>query len=194
MPVPVSRTRSSAASSVCRIETAISPSKVNLKALDSKFRTIFSHIVRSTNAGSLKRGQSTRSVSPALSQAERKLLARSAVSSARAVGSYAARTRPASILEKSSKLLTRLCRRSPLRCTSSRRSRCNGGNGSFDAARASLTGPSIKVSGVRNSWLTLEKKMVLARAMSASASVRLRSSSYAPALMTALVMEEASES
>ena len=35
------------------------------------------------------------------------------------------------------------------------------------------SGPSIKVSGVRNSWLTLEKNAVLARSISASASARL---------------------
>ena len=42
----------------------------------------------------------------------------------------------------------------------------------------SSSGPSISVSGVRNSWLTFEKKAVLARSISASASARLRSSSY----------------
>ena len=37
-------------------------------------------------------------------------------------------------------------------------------------ASVSSTGPSIKVSGVRNSWLTLEKNAVLARSSSARAS------------------------
>ena len=35
------------------------------------------------------------------------------------------------------------------------------------SARSSATGPMISVSGVRNSWLTLEKKSVLARSSSA---------------------------
>ena len=41
----------------------------------------------------------------------------------------------------------------------------------------SSSGPSISVSGVRNSWLTFEKNAVLARSISASASARRRSSS-----------------
>ena len=52
------------------------------------------------------------------------------------------------------------------------------------SASASSTGPSISVSGVRNSWLTLEKNAVFARSSSASASARRRSSSYARALAT----------
>ena len=44
-------------------------------------------------------------------------------------------------------------------------------------ASASSSGPSSSVSGVRNSWLTLEKNAVLARSISASASARRRSSS-----------------
>ncbi len=45
------------------------------------------------------------------------------------------------------------------------------------AANCSSSGPSISVSGVRNSWLTLEKNAVLARSISASASARCRSAS-----------------
>ena len=41
----------------------------------------------------------------------------------------------------------------------------------------SCSGPSIKVSGVRNSWLTFEKNVVFARSNSARASTCLRSSS-----------------
>ena len=43
----------------------------------------------------------------------------------------------------------------------------------------SSSGPSMRVSGVRNSWLTLEKKVVLARSISARASARRRSTSKA---------------
>ena len=55
------------------------------------------------------------------------------------------------------------------------------GSGSSASARASSTGPSIRVSGVRNSWLTFEKNAVFARSISASASARRRSASYARA-------------
>ena len=48
MPVPVSRTASSAAPSPGLSWTAISPSRVNLKALETRLRTTFSHMSRST--------------------------------------------------------------------------------------------------------------------------------------------------
>ena len=48
MPTPVSLTRSSTRSPRARSATAISPSKVNLNALESRLRTIFSHMSRST--------------------------------------------------------------------------------------------------------------------------------------------------
>ena len=52
------------------------------------------------------------------------------------------------------------------------------GRGVRVAQRSPSTGPSISVSGVRNSWLTLEKNAVFARSSSASASARRRSASY----------------
>ena len=66
--------------------TAIEPSNVNLNAFDSRLRTIFSHMSRSTKTGSRSGGQSTRSSRPARSIAERKPLARSRVIAARSVG------------------------------------------------------------------------------------------------------------
>ena len=51
-PVPVSATVSTAARSCARRATVIRPSKVNLRALDSRLRTIFSHMSRSTYTGS----------------------------------------------------------------------------------------------------------------------------------------------
>ena len=163
-----------------------SPSRVNLKALETRFRTTFSHMSRSTKTGSGRGGQSTTSRSPAFSQADRKLLASSAVSTARSVGSYDARARPASIREKSSRVLTSFSSRSPLRWAVSSRSRWPGGSGSSASARASSTGPSIRVSGVRNSWLTFEKNAVFARSISASASARRRSASCARASASAV--------
>ena len=55
MPVPVSRTVSSKCDAGSRSLTSISPSKVNLKALETRLRTIFSHISRSTKTGSRER-------------------------------------------------------------------------------------------------------------------------------------------
>ena len=58
------------------------PAKVNLRALDSRLRTTFSHMSRSTCTGSSSGGQSTTKSSPARSTAERKTLASSAVAAA----------------------------------------------------------------------------------------------------------------
>ena len=59
--------------------------------------------------------------------------------------------------------------------------RHTGNDKDFLATRVSylfdLKGPSINVRGVRNSWLTFEKKRVLARSSSASSSARRRCSS-----------------
>src|SRR3954464_7346734 len=77
------------------------PCSVYLNAFDSRFRTTFSHMSRSTWIGSGSGGQSTTSSMPARSTAERKVLARSGVSAARSVGSNDASTRPASIRENS---------------------------------------------------------------------------------------------
>ncbi len=177
MPVPVSLTQSTALAPSRRSATAISPSNVYLKALDSRLRTIFSHMSRSTNTGAESGGQSSTRRIPAASTAARKTLASSAVKAARSVGWYRARTRPASMREKSSRVLTSLRRRRPLRLTTSSSCLTAGGSSQEPRPSRSSTGPSISVSGVRNSWLTLEKNTVLARSIAASASARLRSSS-----------------
>ena len=99
-------------------------------------------------------------------------------------------TRPASMREKSSRVLTSLSsrRRCGARVELTRGVRRKLPSPS--RASASSSGPSIKVSGVRNSWLTLEKNAVFARSISASASARRRSSSRArtveraPAMVT----------
>ncbi len=57
--------------------TVISPSKVNLKALDRRLRTIFSHISPSMYTGSGSGGQSIINLRPARSMADRNMLARS---------------------------------------------------------------------------------------------------------------------
>ena len=87
MPVPVSCADSSTADPAARSDTAMPPSKVYLNALETRFRTIFSHMSRSTHPGPDRGGQSTDSSSPARSQAEQKLAASSAVSAGRSVGS-----------------------------------------------------------------------------------------------------------
>ena len=179
MPVPVSRTERIASPSVRRIVTRISPSKVNLKALETRLRTIRSHISRSTSAVSGSSGVSTTSASPARSVAERNMLARSAVKAPRSVSSRIGSARPASTREKSSRLLTSFWRRSALRKTTVRRCSCSPSAASRSASSA---GPRISDSGVRNSWLTFEKKSVFARSSSASDSARWRSASRARTL------------
>ena len=62
--VPVSRTASSPSRPARAQSDAISPSNVNLKALDSRLSTIFSHMSRSTRPARGAVGQSTSNASP----------------------------------------------------------------------------------------------------------------------------------
>lgn len=151
-----------------------------MKALERRLSTIFSHMSRSTYTGSGRAAISISSRRPAFSSAERNRLARSRVYAPRSTGSYVACTRPASMRENSSRLLTSRCSRSPLRRTVSHRARSS--SGSPGSETASSAGAAIRVSGVRNSWEMLLKNAVFARSSSASASARRRSSSYARAL------------
>ena len=82
--------------------------------------------------------------------------------------------------EKSSSVLTSRSMRWPLRCTVFRAAPDSDWPGE---ARASSVGPSINVSGVRNSWLTLEKNAVLARSSWARSSARWRAASRVRALV-----------
>ena len=99
------------------------------------------------------------------------MLARSAVKAARSTGSNRARTRPASMRENSSSVFTSFSSRRLLRCATSSCS-CDlaPASASPGALHVLRVGPSISVSGVRNSWLTLLKNAVFARSISASAS------------------------
>ena len=83
--MPVSATASSIRWPRSCSVTAIDPSNVNLNAFESRLRTIFSHMSRSTNAGSPSGAQVTRSSTPARSTAARKPLARSFVIAVRSV-------------------------------------------------------------------------------------------------------------
>ncbi len=69
-----------------------------------------------------------------------------------------------------------LSSRRPLRCVISTSVREPSAS-SAGFASSSSSGPSISVSGVRNSWLMFEKNVVFARSSSASASARCRSCS-----------------
>ena len=152
------------------------PSSVNLSAFESRLRTIFSHMSRSTNSGSSSGSQSTVKLRPARLHRGAKV--------AREVARERGEVRR----------LVRRAARGPPRCARSRAasSRASGGAprcGAQARARraasaacrsrraAASSGPSISVSGVRNSWLTFEKNVVFARSSSASASARLRSAS-----------------
>ena len=64
--------------------------------------------------------------------------------------------------EKSSRVFTSFCSLRPLRCATKICSVISGGN-SFPTDKYFSNGPNIKVSGVRNSWLTFEKNVVLVR-------------------------------
>ena len=79
--------------------------------------------------------------------------------------------RPAWMREKSSKVLTSFAILRPLRWMSSNSVRACSSTPEV-RARSASTGPRIKVNGVRNSWLMLEKNVVLARSSSASDSAR----------------------
>ena len=96
--------------------------------------------------------------------------------------------------EKSSNVFTSRNSLSPLRLTTSSWPLAAGVNSVPLRESSSSTGPSMSVSGVRNSWLTLLKKAVFARSNSAKTSVRRRSSSYARALATAVVIAPPSKS
>ena len=88
MPVPVSPTVRTAAvpSTDGATVNVTDPSKVNLKAFESRLRTIFSHMSRSTWTSAGRGTVRTLNSSPARSIAERKLEAISAVSAARSTG------------------------------------------------------------------------------------------------------------
>ena len=83
---PVSRTCNSTAPSTGFSVSATSPSNVNFKALESRFKTTFSHISRSTYTGSAIGWHSTEKRSPAFSIAESNALAISDVKLAKSVG------------------------------------------------------------------------------------------------------------
>ncbi len=155
MPMPVSVTDSSAQrvghSSTAATRTVMVPCSVNLRAFDSRLMIILSHWSRSIHTGSGNGGHSTTKARPAFSVAARNIRVRSAVWPARSTGSYWGSSRPASIRTKSSRLLTRRSSRSALRRTSSTRSRWTSASGNLSSVRASCAGPSISVSGVRNS-------------------------------------------
>ncbi len=144
-----------------------------------------SQLTGSTATGRGSGGQFTSRVNPARSTAARNTPASSAVSAARSTTRASLRARPASRLEKVSRLLTSVNSRVALRQPVSTRSRCTAGNGAVASVRASANGPRMRVNGVRNSWLTLAKKSVLTRSSSAIASTRRRSSSYSWALRNA---------
>ena len=76
--------------------------------------------------------------------------------------------------EKSSSVLTSLSRRTLLRCATAASARASSASSAAGLSNSSSSGLIISVSGVRNSWLTLEKNAVLARSSSASASARRR--------------------
>ncbi len=102
------------------------------------------------------------------------MLASSPVSGPRSTASKHASTRPASMLEKSSSEFTSRSSRRLLRCATATRSCTASSRAAAPSRSSSSSGPIISISGVRNSWLMLEKNAVFARSSAASASARAR--------------------
>ncbi len=116
-------------------------------------------------------GRSMASSSPACWQTSANEDAISAVSCPRSQTRGLTLVWPAFTRAKSKRALTRRSSLSPLRCTLRKRS---ASSGPLDAISPS-SGPSINVSGVRDSWLTLVRTSVLASSNCVSASARRRS-------------------
>ncbi len=144
--------------------------------------TIFSTISGSASMVWSPSSISTRSARPERSVAARKTAADSRTTRARSTGLKCAVARPASTREKSSSALTRRSIRSAPRWAIAIRSCWAAGAGS---SSASASGPSISISGVRNSCETLAKNSVLDRSSSISASARACSASCTSALESA---------
>ena len=116
-----------------------------------------------------------------LPHVESNIAASSAVRVARSIGAKRGRSRPASRREKSRSAFTSFRRRSALSWARVRRARCVAGRTAVPSASASSSGPSMSVSGVRSSWLTLLKNAVLAASSSPSFAFAARSSALAVA-------------
>ena len=152
----------------CRIETAISPSKVNLKALESRLRTIFSHICAVHEHRLGQRRAIDRQPQPGL-LARRAEVAGEVGGERGEVGRLVRRPDPPGLDPRE---VQQAC--SP---AAGAAARCGARPPAAPVATAATArlnrpmrpppGPSISVSGVRNSWLTFEKKAVLARSSSA---------------------------
>ena len=161
-----------------RARRIVAAASVNLKAFDSRLRTIFSHISRSTKTGAGERRTVDVEAQAGLFD-ERRAEGAGQVAGERRQSRSASnwRCRPSGLDAREVEQRVDQLQQPQLRCgaTSSSVGAARGVCG--DRARASSSGPSISVSGVRNSWLTLLKNAVLARSSSASASARRRSSS-----------------
>ena len=126
---------------------------------------------------------------PASSAAELNTLARLEVAVDTSIGSNTGTTRPASSRATSRRLFTSFKSRRPLRSAMDSTARTS--SGSLESAAESARGPSRSVSGVRNSWLMLVRKAVLARSISSSASALRSASSCPSALASPAPMAEA---
>ncbi len=181
MPIPVSATTSTASSPSSRSETRIEPTEVNFTALDSRLATIRTHISGSTSTRRDSVAGSTSSRIPARSIAARNMLATSAVTSARSVGSSTACSSSASAWANASRPSTSRCSRSAPRSAMSTSSRY-----ARPSCRIARSEPRISVSGVRSSWLTFWRNRVLAASSATSSSARWRCDSYASASVSAV--------
>ena len=176
MPMPVSRTVSTSWSSIAR-STCTDPSRVYFTALLTRLRTTFSH--RRTSSRHVPAPRKVRLIrSPARSPASSSGSTSWAVSSSTSTASGCATSRPLSEREISSRSSTIPSSRWhwPLSCSTAARS-----STSTRPDSTSCRGPSSRVSGVRSSWLIVDRKWVLAVLSSLSAAARCASSSRARA-------------
>ncbi len=181
MPVPVSITSSTTAVPASRSRSVMPPANVNLKAFERRLATTFSKRSRSIQTGSARGGQSSVSRSATFESADWNMPPSSAVKAARSTGPNRACSRPASSREKSSSAFTSFSKRSAFWCASRSRSCWSAVSGAVESASVSSSGPSMSVSGVRNSWLTFEKNAVFAASSSPSLRFASRSSLTAEA-------------
>ena len=161
-----------------RNRDAIPPSNVCLNAFESRLRTIFSHM---SAIDEHRWASGGRRCELEARPFERRAKAGESVVYAAEVGRLehgldAPGLDAGEVEERVDEL------EQPMRVAMDQFERARDCAASSPGPRRSSAGPRISVSGVRSSWLTLEKKSVFARSSSARLSARRRSASYARAL------------
>ena len=182
MPIPVSRTRSSTCESLVESVHRDRALEGELEGIRQQIEDdLLPHLAVDVDRGSAAGDIRRSACRPARSVADRNALARSAVSAAE-VGRFEPRAHPSGFDAR--EIQQRVHQLEQPQLVAVNRLQILAAQRASGDASASSVGPSINVSGVRNSWLTLLKNAVLARSSSASASARAcaSSSACAPAI------------